>query len=55
MTIAENDAPLIHHNEHGSQYTYKKYIDLLNLNGAKISMLLSAHDNAFAEGINRTI
>ena len=55
MALKENDAPLIHHSDRGSQYTYKDYISLLKLNGSKISMALSAQDNAFAERINRTI
>ncbi|QAA80230.1 IS3 family transposase [Aequorivita sp. H23M31] len=55
MALSENEAPLIHHSDRGSQYTYKEYIDLLENNGSKISMALSAQDNAFAERINRTI
>lgn len=55
MALKENDAPLIHHSDRGSQYTYKEYINLLKSNGSKISMALSAQDNAFAERINRTI
>lgn len=55
MALKENDAPLVHHSDRGSQYTYKGYIDLLRENGSQISMALSAHDNAYAERINRTI
>ncbi|WP_410006013.1 IS3 family transposase [Aequorivita nionensis] len=55
MALRENDAPLIHHSDRGSQYTYKEYIGLLKRNGSQISMALSAQDNAFAERINRTI
>ena len=55
MALSENDAPLIHHSDRGSQYTYKGYIGLLERNGSRISMALSAQDNAFAERINRTI
>ena len=55
MALKENDAPLVHHSDRGSQYTYKGYIDLLMKNGSQISMALSAHDNAYAERINRTI
>ena len=55
MALRENKAPLIHHSDRGSQYTYKEYISLLKDNGSQISMALSAQDNAFAERINRTI
>ena len=55
MALNENDAPLIHHSDRGSQYTYKEYISLLKDNGSQISMALSAQDNAYAERINRTI
>ena len=55
MALSENDAPLIHHSDRGSQYTYKEYISLLKNKGSQISMALSAQDNAFAERINRTI
>ncbi|MGM5470836.1 IS3 family transposase [Flavobacteriaceae bacterium LMO-SS05] len=55
MALKENDAPLYHHSDRGSQYTYKEYINLLKQNGSQISMALSAQDNAFAERINRTI
>jgi transposase InsO family protein len=55
MALKENDPPLIHHSDRGSQYTYKEYIRLLKRNGSQISMALSAQDNAYAERINRTI
>lgn len=55
MALRENDVPEIHHSDRGSQYTYKGYIELLKINGSKISMALSAQDNAYAERINRTI
>ncbi|CAN0586063.1 unnamed protein product [Ectocarpus sp. 12 AP-2014] len=55
MALKENEAPLIHHSDRGSQYTYKGYIGLLKKNGSRISMALSAQDNAYAERINRTI
>ena len=55
MALRENDAPLVHHSDRGSQYTYKEYIGLLEQNGSQISMALSAQDNAYAERINRTI
>jgi transposase InsO family protein len=55
MALKEHPAPKIHHSDRGSQYTYKEYISLLKSNGTKISMSLSAQDNAYAERINRTI
>ncbi|MCL8009531.1 IS3 family transposase [Gelidibacter japonicus] len=55
MALKENKAPLVHHSDRGSQYTYKGYINLLREKGSQISMALSAHDNAYAERINRTI
>ena len=55
MALKENDAPLIHHSDRGSQYIYKGYIELLKKNHTLISMALSAQDNAYAERINRTI
>ncbi|HEY9169887.1 MAG TPA: IS3 family transposase [Lutibacter sp.] len=55
MALKENESSLIHHSDRGSQYTYKEYIKLLNDSGSKISMALSAQDNAYAERINRTI
>ncbi len=55
MALAKHEPPTIHHSDRGSQYTSKQYIDLLNQNGIKISMGLTAQDNAYAERINRTI
>ena len=55
MALKENKAPSIHHSDRGSQYIYKEYITLLKENDCKISMALSAQDNAYAERINRTI
>lgn len=55
MALKENKAPLIHHSDRGSQYTYKEYIKTLADNKTRISMSLSAQDNAYAERINRTI
>jgi len=55
MALKDNDAPMIHHSDRGSQYTYKEYVNLLKSNGSKISMALTAHDNAYAERINKTI
>jgi putative transposase len=53
--LTENKPPLIHHSDRGSQYIYSEYIKLLKQNNAKISMALSAQDNAYAERINKTI
>jgi transposase InsO family protein len=55
MALKENKPPSIHHSDRGSQYIYKDYIALLKANDCKISMALSAQDNAYAERINRTI
>ena len=55
MALGQNRAPSVHHSDRGSQYTYKGYVDLLERNGSRISMALSAQDNAYAERINRTI
>ena len=55
MALKEHKAPKIHHSDRGSQYTYKNYINLLSANETKVSMALSAQDNAYAERINRTI
>lgn len=53
--LAGNPAPDVHHSDRGSQYGCKGYISLLNGVSCKISMSLSAQDNAYAERINRTI
>lgn len=55
MALKNHKAPAIHHSDRGGQYVYKDYISLLKKNGCKISMSLSAQDNAYAERINRTI
>lgn len=55
MALKVHKPPLIHHSDRGSQYTYKEYIKLLEGYNSKISMALSAQDNAYAERINRTI
>jgi len=55
MALKQHKAPMIHHSDRGSQYTYKEYIKLLEDSGSKISMALSGQDNAYAERINRTI
>lgn len=55
MALNRHKAPDIHHSDRGSQYTYKGYIEILEKAECKISMALSAQDNAYAERINRTI
>lgn len=55
MALRHHDPPKIHHSDRGSQYGYKKYIELLGKNDVKISMATSAQDNAYAERIHRTI
>jgi transposase InsO family protein len=55
MAFKDHQAPMVHHSDRGSQYTYKDYISLLKQSGCSISMGLIAQDNAYAERINRTI
>lgn len=55
MALKKHKAPLIHHSDRGSQYTYKAYTELLIQNGSKISMSLTAQDNSYIERFNRTI
>lgn len=55
MALKEHLPPRIHHSDRGSQYTYGKYIKLLEDNNCSISMGLTAQDNAYAERINLTI
>lgn len=55
MALKVHPPPKMHHSDRGSQYTYKKYIDLLKVNNVTISMATSAQDNAYAERVNRTI
>nr|WP_248908081.1 IS3 family transposase [Flavobacterium sp. K5-23] len=55
MALENNEAPMIHHSDRGSQYIYNEYIALLKGSGCEISMALSGQDNAYAERINRTI
>lgn len=55
MALAKYGAALIHHSDRGTQYTYKVYIQLLQEHNCKISMALTAQDNAYAERINQTI
>ncbi len=55
MALKHHKPPRIHHSDRGAQYIYKEYIKTLKYNDTKISMALSAQDNAYAERINRTI
>lgn len=55
MACNNRKGPLIHHSDRGSQYISKMYTELLEKMGTKISMGLSAQENAYAERINRTI
>ena len=55
MALQTHPAPRIHHSDRGSQYTYKRYVEMLKTKGSQLSMCLSAQDNAYAERINRTI
>jgi hypothetical protein len=55
MALRVYKPPFIHHSDRGSQYTSKRYIEILKANNSQISMALSAQDNAYAERINRTI
>jgi transposase InsO family protein len=53
--LKNHQKPEIHHSDRGSQYTCKKYIELLEKSESKVSMGLCAQDNAYAERINQTI
>ena len=55
MALSVNPAPAIHHSDRGSQYSSTEYVNKLKANGCKISMGLTAQDNAYAERINGTI
>lgn len=55
MALKDHKAPEYHHSDRGSQYTYKDYTSLLKEHNCKISMALTAQDNAYAERINKTI
>ena len=55
MGVMNFGYPEYHHSDRGAQYIYKKYIEKLEQNQVKISMALSAQDNAYAERINQTI
>lgn len=55
MAFKENEPPLIHHSDRGSQYVYEEYLSMLTEQKCQISMGLTAQDNAYAERINQTI
>jgi transposase InsO family protein len=55
MAFKENRPPLIHHSDRGSQYVYEDYLGMLKEQECRISMGLTAQDNAYAERINQTI
>lgn len=55
MALREHSTPQVHHSDRGGQYIYKEYVRLLKDSSSKISMALSAQDNAYAERINKTI
>jgi len=55
MALGKRQSPIIHHSDRGSQFISKAYTGLLESKGTKISMALTAQENAYAERINRTI
>lgn len=55
MAFKHHQPPVIHHSDRGSQYIYTHYLEMLKKNDCKISMALSAQDNAYAERINGII
>jgi putative transposase len=55
MALGKRRRPTYHHSDRGSQYISKAYVKLLEAGGTKVSMGLTAQDNAYAERINRTI
>lgn len=55
LAFKRYDPPEIHHSDRGCQYTYKEYTGLLVDKKCRVSMGLTAQDNAYAERINRTI
>lgn len=46
---------LIHHSDRGSQYRFKKYINLIEKAGARVSMCRSVYDNPHMERLNGTV
>ena len=55
MALQTHKPPQIHHSDRGSQYISKEYVSLLTQHNCKISMGLTAQDNAYAERFHRTI
>jgi len=55
MACSKRECPMIHHSDRGSQYISKAYTGILKKMGTRISMGVSALENAYAERINRTI
>lgn len=55
MAFDNHEPPVIHHSDRGSQYVYREYIKRLIDKNCKVSMAISAQDNAYAERINKTI
>lgn len=55
MALDNHSPPSIHHSDRGSQYTYKEYVKMIKQTGCKISMGLTAQDNAYAERLNGII
>src|SRR5699024_1371596 len=55
MALKVHAAALIHHSDRGSQYASSGYIDKLKSSGTRISMGLTAQENAYVERLNRTI
>jgi len=55
MALRFNPAPAVHHSDRGSQYSSIKYTVALKAHGCKISMGLTARENAYAERINGII
>jgi len=55
MALKTRKCPVVHHSDRGSQYISKAYVKLLESRGTRVSMALTAQDNAYAERINRTI
>ncbi len=55
MALKDHPPPKVHHSDRGGQYIYGEYVKLLESKACRISMAMSAQDNAYAERINRTI
>lgn len=55
MALKKHPPPKVHHSDRGSQYTYKTYVGMLKQLGCKVSMGITAQDNAYAERINGII